>query len=115
MNRQDERLAEILKREIGQILEEEIDILPGTLVSITDIKVEPKTKTATIKYSVYPDANKKIIFKNIRKNQRAILQRLKSRIKVKYLPELKFQFDEGFAIAAEVESLLDADKMKHET
>lgn len=108
---QDERLTEILKRETGQILEEVLDIPPGTLVTIIDAVFEPKSKLAVIKYSVYPEENRKLAMKSIRKNMREIIEKLKYRIKVKYLPILKFKFDEGFGVAAEVESLLDADKI----
>jgi len=92
------QVAEVVKRNIGIVLQQEGSYIYGssTLVTVTSVKMSPDFNLAKIYLSVYNRENKEAVIDEIDANIHRLRQSLAHRIKkhVRRIPEIQFYIDE---------------------
>ena len=90
------RVRELLKREIGEAIRQEIPVQQAGLVSVTDVDVGGDLKNAKVYLSLLGTADqKKTAFKLLNENRPRIQSMVAKTVILKYTPKLKFLFDES--------------------
>jgi ribosome-binding factor A len=91
-----ERVNEIVKRELSEIINRELAFNPGVLVTVTGVDITPNLRQCTVYVSVVGDEAQKPRVLDTLEHHRATLQReLSKRVILKYTPHLSFKLDES--------------------
>jgi len=100
----------LIKKELGTILQQHVDLPRDLLATITHVKTSVDLKYATVYLSVLPA--KKAPSTLVRLNKRlAYLQRLlNQRLVMRPLPQLRLTLDQGEKHAAKIEKILAQEK-----
>ena len=102
------RLAEQIRQEVGDILARDVRDPGIGFLTLTRVKVAPDLQQARVYYTTLGDPGERK--KTARALDRAlpfIRRALATRLKLRRVPELAFQFDESVAHQARVEELLE--------
>lgn len=105
MSERIKRINELIKHEINQLLLREIEF-DDALVTIIDVETSPDLKYAKIKIIIYPESQNAEVFEKLEKNIYFIQQGLNKRLKMKWVPKIKFELDKIESHAQEVEKVL---------
>jgi len=101
-----ERVSELVKQQIGAVLQE-LDVTDCGLVTVTAASVSPDLKDGRIYVSVIGNAaQKKRALAMLEQRHGHIQHELACRIILKYTPRLKFILDETELHAQRIETLL---------
>ncbi len=102
-----ESVGRELQEEIAQIVREEIDDPLIGFVTITDVDVSPDLKHARVYFSVLgSDQQKADSAKGMRRAAKYIRGLIAERMHLRYVPTLRFEFDETPERAQRIERLL---------
>lgn len=105
------RVAEEIKREIAQMLREEIKDPRVGFITLTDVDVTNDLRYAKIFLSVYGSSEEKEQTMGVlQKAQGYIRSELGKRLRLRYTPELTFKFDESIQYGAKIMELLETVK-----
>ena len=90
-----ERVASLIKEEIGAILIREYRDRSHGLTTVTDVKMTPDLKIARVYFSIFgpPDVRKKTI-DLLEDDKSHIRQIVGSHLRMKFIPSLQFYLDE---------------------
>ena len=103
-----ERVAEVIKREISQILRERVSDPRIGFVSITDVELSPDLKNAKIFVSILGDEKqKKGSLAGLKSANRFIKGELGERLKLRYVPDLRFVYDESLERGSRIISMMN--------
>ena len=82
--------------------------MPGTLVSVSAVRISPDMSIARVYLSVFPSEKAEEMVKNINNNMKSIRYELGTRVrhKLRIIPELKFFVDDSLDYIEKVDSLL---------
>ena len=105
MSQRIQRVNELLKQEISQLLLKEIDF-DDVLVTITNVDTSPDLKNCKVKISVIPTEKNKLALEIIKKNIYHLQQALNKRISLKFNPKISFEIDQIEAKAQRIEEIL---------
>jgi ribosome-binding factor A len=103
-----ERVRELLKRELGEIIRRELPISEAGLITVNEVGVAPDLKSATVFVGVIgtPEQRKKAA--NLLDKESKRLQGMIGRaVVLKYTPHLKFVIDEAIERGNRVLEILD--------
>ncbi|MDP3963229.1 MAG: 30S ribosome-binding factor RbfA [bacterium] len=100
-----ERLQEIIRHEVSQILERDFR-RPGVLVTVLGADVSPDRQHAVIFFSVYPADKGEEIDQMIGRVIGIIQRDLNHTLQMRPVPKLRFVRDTSAAEAASIESLI---------
>ena len=103
-----ERVRELLKRELGEIIRRELPISEAGLITVNEVGVAPDLKSATVFVGVIgtPEQRKKA--SNLLEKESKRIQGLIGRaVVLKYTPHLKFVMDEAIERGNRVLEILD--------
>ena len=90
-----ERVSELLKREIGEAIRQEIAVDDAGLITVVDLTLAGDMQSAVVFVSVLGAARQKERALDVLERNRALIQsRLAARVSLKHTPKLKFKFDE---------------------
>ncbi len=102
-----ERIAEQLREEVSQILATEVADPGVGLVTVTRVKVTPDLSLARIYWTIIGDAaERKRTTKALTRATAFVRHVLATRVTLRRVPEVAFQYDEGLAAHQRVEELL---------
>ncbi len=103
-----QRIAGLLKSEIGDIIGKRIkDPLVG-FVTITDVVLSDDLKIAKVYFSVLGDeSKKKDSLKGLERARVFIQNELGQRVRLRYLPILRFYLDESWNYGARIDRIID--------
>lgn len=112
MSRRTERINELLRQEISNLLQREFkDPRVGGLVSITEVDVSPDLRQAKVYVSVLGTEEERVSTLEALGAGAAFLQReLRRRLSIRRMPELTFMRDESLERGARILSLLDRER-----
>lgn len=99
------RVNEIIKREIGQSLNKEINF-NGILVTVIDVETSSDLRQAKIKITVLPEEKSGLVLSIIQKNIYFLQQTVNKKLKIRRAPKIRFEMDKGASNAQRVEELL---------
>ena len=111
-----QRVRELLKRVVGDILRRELTTDECGLVSVNDVGVANDLKSATIFVSVLGnEAQKHFATKRLAKGRSRIQYALGSEIVLKYTPKIKFKVNESIEEGDRVLSILEEIEKERKT
>ncbi|MBF6602845.1 MAG: 30S ribosome-binding factor RbfA [Sphingorhabdus sp.] len=94
-------LSELLMR--GEVHD---DVLTSHSVSVTEVRMSPDLRHATVFVKPLLGANEADVLKALKTNTAFFQKEVAKRVKMKYAARLKFLVDDSFEEAAHIESLL---------
>jgi ribosome-binding factor A len=94
-------LSQLLVR--GQVRDE---VLSATTVSVTEVRMAPDLRLATVFVKPLLGANEAEVLKALRTHTAFFQKEVASKLKLKYAAKLKFVDDESFDTASHIERLL---------
>lgn len=98
MTQRTDRINEIMKEEISQIIQKELKDPRIGFTTVTGVKVSPDLRHAVVYFSVLGDEEKTISsLAGLQSSKGFIRTELGARIRLKYLPELDFKLDRSIA------------------
>ncbi|MFP4475555.1 MAG: 30S ribosome-binding factor RbfA [Desulfatibacillaceae bacterium] len=102
------RVAEKIQREVADILTKKVRDPRLELATVTGVKVTSDLKLARIYYCAHGDEERKDEVRSaIASAQGFVKRELAQRLKLKYMPELEFYYDESVDYAQRIDSILD--------
>lgn len=107
------RVAELVKREVSQILFSRVEDPRIKRFTITRVEVSPDLRLAKIFVSFDEEEGKEEKFRTLQKATRFVKAELAQRIRIKFMPEIVFVADNTFEKAFQVVALLS--KIEQET
>lgn len=111
-----DRVGDLIKREISQIILQELKDPGIGFVTITGVDVSSDLKHAKIFYSVLGDENSKKESTAALKRAGGFIQHeIGKRLKLRYTPEIAFRFDESVEYGARIEGLIQKIHQEEET
>lgn len=103
------RVNEVIKEELGKIIQHDIEMPKGTLITITRVKTLPNLSQSFIYISTIGGKDPLDILK---KNIYHIQQHLNKRLNMRPVPKIIFKQEEEIEKAVKVEELLEKIKEK---
>jgi ribosome-binding factor A len=105
--KQMKRIESAIKDELSAIIQKEIDLKPGTLVTVTEIEISEDNRYADIFITVLPENTRVSVLGTLKRASGFLRSELIHRFDWGRGPELRFQIDEGQRKADKLESILD--------
>ncbi|MDO8443409.1 MAG: 30S ribosome-binding factor RbfA [Candidatus Azambacteria bacterium] len=102
-----EKFNELLKKELGKIVFEFLDVKPGVLVTVTRVLTHANLFSAIVFISVFPTSETTAIMDKLKRTIYQIQQLLNKKLKVRPVPKIIFKRDTNPEEAGEVEKLLN--------
>ncbi len=100
-----EKVNELLRHEISQLLLKEVDF-SNVLVTITNVDTSPDLRQAKIKICVMPTDKSEEVMKVIQRNIFDLQQELNKKLHMKPVPKMIFEIDKVEVKAQELEEVL---------
>jgi ribosome-binding factor A len=109
MTRRTERLDSVIQQEISQLLREQVnDPRLSSLISITKVSTSSDLRhTKVFISSIGDNVDKKEILQGFTAASGFLRRQLATRLQLKHMPELSFQFDDSIERAANLLRLID--------
>lgn len=103
-----QRVRELLKREIGEVVRREIPLNQAGLVTVTDVGLSGDLHSATVFVGIIGTAEQqKKGLALLRKDRKRIQGLVGRAVVLKYTPQLRFEIDESIARGNRVLAILD--------
>jgi ribosome-binding factor A len=103
-----ERVRELLKRELGEIIRRELPISEAGLITVNEVGVAPDLKSATVFVGVIGTPQQRQKAANLLDKESKRIQGMVGRaVVLKYTPHLKFVIDEAIERGNRVLEILD--------
>ena len=91
-----ERVRELLKREIGEVIRRELPVNQAGLINVNDLEVAPNLKNATVYIGILGGKLQKDKgMEMLEKNRKRIQALVAKGVVLKYTPRLRFVLDES--------------------
>ena len=101
------RVAEQMKKELGEIIGQKVKDPRIGFVTVTDVEVTGDLQQANVYISVLGnDSQKEDTLKGLTKAKGFIRSEIGQRIRLRITPEIEFEFDESVAYGNRIEALL---------
>jgi ribosome-binding factor A len=101
-----ERLNEVLKEELGQIILRELEFPPGVLVTLTRVETSSELSQAKVFVSVFPEHQAGAVLQALNSQIYFLQQRVNKRLLMRPVPRLVFCPEKTTVSASHVEELL---------
>ena len=96
------KISRLLQKELSEIFLLQTKSMPGTLVSVSAVRISPDMSIARVYLSVFPSEKAEEMVKNIIRYELGTRVRHQLRI----IPELKFFVDDSLDYIEKIDSLL---------
>lgn len=103
------RVGESVRHALAGILARDIvhdPDLEGVVVTVSEVRVSPDLRHATVYVLPLLDRNSTAVIAALNRSAAFIRGQLAGAVRMKYLPQLRFQADDSFDSASRVEALL---------
>lgn len=102
------RVNELIRRELGSVIERDLTGYLPALVTITEVRTSPDLQQATVKVSVLgTDAQRRQALEQLNAHRRVFQAHLARHVRIKYTPVITFVLDLTLEKADRVLALLD--------
>lgn len=105
MEHRPDRLGNLIREELSAEIHRTLEF-QGFLVTLTQVELTQKLDTARVHVSVLPEEFEAKALKMLSRARYALTGYLIKRLRIRQVPELIFQLDQGLKNAAKVEKLL---------
>lgn len=99
----------MLSHEIANLIKKEMAHEQSSFITVTEVMASPDLRTAKVWVSIYGGDWKKS-FNQLNKQRGGIQRILNSRLRMKFVPKIKFLIDKSQDRVERIEKLLDKDK-----
>ena len=107
MSKRIQRVNQLIKKELSQLLLREVEFPTDTLVTVTRVETSPDLKECHVWVSAVPEKRQKRILEILYKNIYFLQQKLNKRLKMRPLPRIKFLEERKTREAGQVEEILE--------
>jgi ribosome-binding factor A len=107
-----QRVNQLIKRELSQIILREIEFPLGILVTLTRVETSVDLNQAKAYISTVPEEQLETVFHILNREIYNIQQKLNKRLKMRIIPRIKFVEEKETAKAGRIEELLEKIKGK---
>ncbi|GAB4285227.1 MAG: 30S ribosome-binding factor RbfA [Marinilabiliales bacterium] len=104
------KVSRLIQKELGYFFQKETgNLFPGTIISVTVVRVSPDLSIAKVYLSIFSTTSKKEIFNEIKNKTGLIRHELAKKIRnqVKRIPEIIFYEDDSLDYYDNIEKLLN--------
>ena len=112
MSKRIQRVNQLIKKELGQILLREVEFPADTLVTVTRVETSPDLREGKIFISVIPEVKTTRIIDFLNRKIYFLQQKLNKRLKMKFIPKIEFREEKETREAGRIEEILE--KLKKE-
>ena len=108
-NKRLSKIGRLLQKELGDIFQKQTQLMPGTLISVSAVRVSPDLSVAKVYLSLFPSEKGEELMSNIRANVRTIRYDLGQRVRLQLrkIPELSFFIDDSLDYIDHIDKLLN--------
>lgn len=100
-----EKLASLIQKELGEIIAKEIEPIPGTLATVSQVEISQDFKRAIIWVSVIPGESAEEVLAILQRARGFLQHQLGEEIRTRVVPRIEFVIDHGGEQAARIEKL----------
>lgn len=102
------KIGRLIQKELSDIFQKQTQGMPGTLVSVSTVRVSPDLGVARTYLSIFPSEKGEEILESIRANTKAIRFELGKRTgkQLRVIPELSFFIDDSLDYIEKIDNLL---------
>ncbi|MDD4516380.1 30S ribosome-binding factor RbfA [Massilibacteroides sp.] len=102
------KIGRLIQKELGDIFQKQTQGMPGTLVSVSVVRVSPDLSIAKAYLSIFPSDKAPELLEAIRTNTKAIRYDLGQRVRLQLrkIPELAFYIDDSLDYIEKIDKLL---------
>ena len=109
------KVADLIRKEVSQIFIRELKDPRIGFITVTKVDVSDDLRIAKIYYSVFGGtAEREESYRGLESAKGYIKRELGRRVKLKYMPEIMFVFDESLEYGSHIEELLRGLKVQGE-
>lgn len=108
------RVGEAVRHVIAEILQRgdvHDDVLSTHVVSVTEVRMSPDLKHATVFVKPLLGKDEEVVLKALRTNTAYLQREVARRVKTKFAAKLRFQGDESFEEGSHIDQLLRSPKV----
>ena len=98
------KISRLLQKELSEIFLLQTKAMPGTLVSVSAVRISPDMSIARVYLSVFPSEKAEEIVKNMKTIRYELGTRVRHQLRI--IPELKFFVDDSLDYIEKIDSLL---------
>lgn len=103
-----DRVNELLRHELGEVLSRELELPEGTLVTVTNVQVSQDLAHAKVWVSVLPFDRTEETLALMTKSVGTLQHILNRKLRMEPVPRIRFLVDEHEHQAARIEQILDS-------
>lgn len=106
-----QKIARLLQKELGDIFLKYARRIPGTLITVTNVRISPDLSVSHIHLSIFPTERSAEILKSIQEDKKAVRFDLGNRVRhqLRIIPELYFHPDDSLDYVENIDNLLKSD------
>ncbi len=101
-----QRINELLKQEISELILKELDFSKDIIITVTTVEASPDLRQAKVKVSIMPFLQADKVLKALNFRALVIQRLLNKKLKMKSIPKIKFELDRSEEKARRVDQLL---------
>lgn len=105
MNYRKQQLNSLIRNELANIIQREIEFPAGVLATLTKVEVGNDMEVATVFISVFPSAGKDEVLEVLKARRGEIQNLLYKRVNRIMLPPIKFEYDPGAEKSSGIEKI----------
>ena len=111
-----ERVNEVVKRELSELISRELNFEPAVLVTIPAVEISPNLKQCNVYVSVIGASYQKSdVITELQEHRKTLQRELSKRVVLKYTPHLNFKLDDSIERGSRVlEIIQDIDEPPRE-
>ena len=115
MSERIEKVNELIKRELSQIILEEMNFPKEALVTIIKVEAAPNLYSARVYINVIPEKEAKGAFIMLRNNIYNLQQLLNKRLRMRPIPRIEFLQEKQVQKTEKIEEILDEIKVEKQS
>lgn len=85
------QLANLIKKELGEIFLRELDLAPKIFLTIEEVDMESDLSKASVGIKVFPEQKTKEVLEMLKKEKGFLKKKLAAKIRIKFFPEIEFK------------------------
>ncbi len=108
-----EQVNRLIQKNLGSIIQREVELPRDAMVSITKVTTGPDLKTARVAVSVLPESSSPDVLTLLERSRPLLGRSLAATLTMKFSPRIEFVADTAPSRASRIEGLLDSLRHEH--
>ncbi|MDR0995559.1 MAG: 30S ribosome-binding factor RbfA [Tannerella sp.] len=102
------KIERLLQKELGDLFQKQTQSQPGTLISVTRVRVSADLSVAKAYLSLFPSEKSEVLMADVQKRAKTIRYELGQRVRLQLrkIPELSFFVDDSLDYLDNIDRLL---------